>query len=86
MTAHRGTLCSPAIAAAWARKLELDIEAGGLYPPPETSPTPAVPTLRDLVDCYLRDVSSTHKGHAMEVDILRRIVDGHKRAAPAAYP
>ena len=84
MTARRVTLCSPAIAAAWARKLEQDIEAG-LYPPPETSPTPAVPTLPDVVDRHPRDVSSPHKGQAAKVDILRRIVDGPKQVAPAAY-
>ena len=83
VTARRLTLCSPAIVAVWARKLEQDIEAG-LYPP-ETSPTPAVPTLRDVVNRHLLDVSSTHKGHAVEVDILRRIVDGHKQVAPVAY-
>jgi hypothetical protein len=74
----------PCYRGAWARKLEQDIEAG-LYPPPETSPTSAVPTLRDVVNRHLRDVSSTHKGHAVKVDILRRIVDGHKQMAPVAY-
>ena len=65
-------------AVTWAHRLELAIEAG-TYPPPD-APPPA-PTLREVIDRYLRDVSVRHKGHAVEVDILRRIADGHKRRA-----
>ena len=65
-------------AVTWAHRLELAIEAG-TYPPPE-GPPPA-PTLRDVIERYLRDVSVRHKGHGVEVDILRRIMDGHKRRA-----
>jgi len=65
----------------WATKLELSIEMG-LYPPadaPEAPAKEAAPSLRSVIERYLSTVSTRHKGYAVEVDVLRRIIDGHKR-------
>ena len=93
---ERKTFPTKAKAISWAHKLELAIEAGE-YPPATNvsfeqqgglSPTvlshlPAQEmTLRELVHQYTAKVSAKHKGYAVEVDTLRRIMDGSMGRKP----
>lgn len=77
----RETFATKTAAVAWARKTETAIESGTYVPqkgesPPEATAT--VPTLREVVAQYIEKVATKHKGLAVEVDILRRLVDGRR--------
>jgi integrase len=94
---ERQTFPTKAKAISWAHKLELSIEAGEYPPANSTVPrhNTAVSfeqqcnvakkqemTLRELVHQYTAKVSVRHKGYAVEVDTLRRIMDGSMGRKP----
>jgi integrase len=92
----RETFATKTAAWSWARKIEADIDAGiyklgakarlgdGMAGSTEnsTADIPVAPTLREVITHYISKVSTKHKGLAVEVDILRRLVDGRKGEKP----
>ncbi|MHB1268160.1 MAG: site-specific integrase [Acidithiobacillus ferriphilus] len=81
----RETFATKTAAVAWARKTESAIESGTYLTETAVSPAvdiPVIPTLREVVAQYITKVASKHKGLAVEVDILRRLVDGRKGEKP----
>lgn len=93
---ERQTFSTKAKAISWAHKLELAIEAGE-YPPASIASGQHTTvsfeqqcdvdkkqemTLRELVHQYTAKVSVRHKGYEVEVDTLRRIMDGSMGRKP----
>ena len=81
----RETFATKTAAVAWARKIETAIESGTYLVEKTASPAvdiPELPTLREVVAQYTAKVAVKHKGFAVEVDILRRLVDGRKGEKP----